>query len=64
MLSVDSLLTEIDNIPQDLRGQVKEIDYEVACKLYSDYWSTYTNSYIPDIGQKFEISIEKLETPP
>ena len=40
-----------------------EIDYEVACKSYSDYWSMCTGSYIPDIGYKFELPIKKLETP-
>jgi len=64
LVLANNLASKIVDIPQDIGGQVKEIDYVEACKLYSDYWFACTESYIPNIGHKFEISIGKLGSPP
>jgi len=60
----NSLAFEIVDIPQDIGGNIKEIHYVEACKSYADYWSACMDSYISNIGHKFEISIDRLESPP
>jgi len=61
---MNNLASKIVDIPQDIGGNIKEIDYVEACKSYADYWFACMESYIPNIGHKFEMSIDKLENPP
>ena len=60
----ESMASKLVNIPKDIGGSVKEIDYEESCKIYEGYWAECTDSYIFGIATKFKISIDQLETPP
>ena len=60
----NSMASELVNIPKDIGGSVKEIDYQESYKIYEGYWAECKDSYIFGIATKFKISIDQLETPP
>ena len=60
----ESMASKLVNIPKDIRGSIKEIDYQESCKIYEGFWAECTDSYIFGIATKFKISIDQLETPP
>ena len=53
----------ITTLPRDVQDG-KEINYVESRKIYEDYYTSCSDSYIGDIKKLYQISIDQLETPP
>lgn len=52
----------LTEVPKDLKAGQKA-DYEESWRIYENYSSECTDSYIFSIETKFNISVDQLETP-
>ena len=59
----ESMISTLTDIPRDT---VKNdaVNYEESTRIYEEYWSSCTNSYITKVDEIHEISIDQLEAPP
>ena len=60
----DSIASILTCLPRDHEGNDPDFNYEESRKVYEEYWSSCTDSYIFGQGAKYTISIDQLETPP
>ena len=60
----DSMASVITTLPKDAMGVKEVIDYDKSKKVYKEYWSSCTDSYIFGISKKFEIHVDQLQSSP
>ena len=63
VLEDESMISELTDIPKDT-VKSDSVNYEESTRIYEEYWSSCTNSYINKVDEIHEISINQLEAPP
>ena len=58
-----SMTSMITILPNDMQ-EGEEINYKESKKIYEDYWTSCTDSYVGGVEKTYQISIDQLETPP
>ena len=53
----------ITTLPRDVQDG-EEINYEESRKIYEDYWTSYTDSYVGGVEKTYQILINQSEIPP
>ena len=57
------MVSALTDIPRDtLKSDA--VNYEESTRIYEEYWSSCTDSYITKVNKIHEISIDQLEAPP
>ena len=60
----DNIASVVIVLPRDMTGAEEEVNYEESHKVYKEYWSVCTDSYVFGLGAKFKIPIEQMVSLP
>ena len=59
----ESMISALIDSPRDT-VKIDAVNYEESTRIYKEYWSSCTDSYITKVDEIHEISIHQLEAPP
>ena len=62
VLEDESMLSALIDIPRDMLKS-DAVNYEESTRIYEEYWSSCTDSYITKVDKIHEILIDQLEAP-